>query len=371
MTNNSGGPWGSNNGGEEPNDPKKNPWGGSGQKPPRKDENDIDRIIRDGQAQLRRIVGGGGGNRGGNTEERSPTPFFLIAGLLAGVFWLYQSVYQVQATDQALVMQFGKHTKTWEQGLHFAPWPIYSVEMENVTEQRTVEIGKDIEKTGQDSSLMLTADENIIDIEFEVVWRIKDLPAYQFNLVGPEDTIRAVAQSSIREVVAKSPLIPLLSTKRDDTMIEVKKLIQSNLDAYNSGIDIVRVNLTKSDAPQEVIKDFEDVQAAEQERDTLRSQAQATANIALAEARGQEAQLMENAEAYRAQVVNDAQGEASRFTSVLTEYQKAPEVTRRRIYLDTMQEVYGQMNKVIIDGKTAEGVVPYLPLNELNKGAVQ
>ena len=369
MANNSGGPWG---GGDDQK--PSNPWGNGGGEPPRKDENDIDRIIRDGQAKLRSIVGGkGNGGNGGGDREQGPGGLPIMALLLVGAlaFWAYKSVHFVQATDNAVVMRFGKHVNTWGSGPHFAPWPVYNVESVNVTEQRTEQIGRDIGENGQKSSLMLTADENIIDIEFEVVWRIKELPDFQFNLAGQSDTINAVAQSSIREVVARSPLIPLLSTERDATMIEVKSLIQTNLDAYNSGIEIVRVNLTKSDAPAEVIKDFEDVQAAEQERDTLRSEAQARANVALAEARGQEAQLMENAEAYRSQIVNDAEGEASRFTSVLEEYQKAPEVTRRRIYLETMQDVYGQMNKIIIDGKAGDGVVPYLPLNELNKGASQ
>lgn len=372
MANNSGGPWGGDDGDQGNGEPK-TPWGKEAPQKPTSNENDIDRMIRDGQAQLKRIIGGGngGGKKRGGSGDQPPSARPMFALLLLGglAFWAFKSVHIIQATDNAVVMRFGKHVNTWGDGLHFAPWPIYNVESVNVTEQQTEQIGRDVGQDGQDSSLMLTSDENIIDIEFEVVWRIKDLPDYQFNLAGQRDTIHAVAQSSIREVVARSPLIPLLSTKRDDTIIEVKELIQANLDAYSSGIDIVRVNLTKSDAPQEVIKDFEDVQAAEQERDTLRSQAQAQSNVALAQARGQEAQLKENAEAYRAQIVNDAQGEASRFTSVLEEYKKAPEVTRRRIYLETLQDVYGQMDKIIIDGQAGEGVVPYLPLNELNKGA--
>ena len=374
MANNSGGPWGGDDGGENGNNEPKTPWGKEAPQKPSSNENDIDRMIRDGQAQLKRIIGGGnGGGKKGGSGDQPPSARPMFALLLLGglAFWGWNSVHFIQETDNAVVMRFGKHVDTWGSGPHFAPWPVYNVESVNVTEQQTEQIGRDVGQNGQDSSLMLTSDENIIDIEFEVVWRIKDLPDYQFNLAGQRDTIHAVAQSSIREVVARSPLIPLLSTKRDDTIVEVKELIQTNLDAYSSGIDIVRVNLTKSDAPKEVIKDFEDVQAAEQERDTLRSQAQARANVALAEARGQEAQLMENAEAYRAQIVNDAQGEASRFTSVLEEYKKAPDVTRRRIYLETLQDVYGQMDKIIIDGQAGEGVVPYLPLNELNKGASQ
>ncbi len=375
MANNSGGPWGGDDGGDKGNNEPKTPWGKEAPQKPSSNENDIDRMIRDGQAQLKRIIGGGngGGRKSGGSGDQPPSARPIFALLLLGglAFWAYKSVHFIQATHNAVVMRFGKHVDTWGSGPHFAPWPIYNVEAVNVTEQQTEQIGRDLDENGQDSSLMLTSDENIIDIEFEVVWRIKNLPDYQFNLAGQRDTIHAVAQSSIREVVARSPLIPLLSTKRDETMIEVKSLIQSNLDAYDSGIEIVRVNLTKSDAPKEVIKDFEDVQAAEQERDTKQSDAQKTANRVLADARGEEAQLMENAEAYRSEKINDAEGEASRFTAVLEEYKRAPEVTRRRIYLETMQDVYGQMNKIIIDGQAGEGVVPYLPLNELNKGASQ
>lgn len=356
--------------------PSNNPWGpqkggrGNGSGDHKGADNEFDRMIRDGQAQIRRIIGGGGGGGHRNSGAGAAPPirsilFILFIILIA--IWIYLSLYFVQATDRALVLRFGEHVDSWGEGPHFAPWPIYTVETANVTEQQTERIGEGTGANGQDWSLMLTSDENIIDIEFEVVWRIKDLAAFQFNLEGQRQTIHAVAQSSIREVVARSPLIPLLSTERDNIVIEVKKLIQDNLDAYNSGIEIVRVNLTKSDAPTEVIKDFEDVQAAEQERDTQRSQAQAKANVALANARGEEAQLREDAEAYRAQVINDAQGQASRFLSVLGEFEKAPDVTRRRLYLETMQEVYGQMDKVLIGEGAGEGVVPYLPLNELNR----
>ncbi len=369
MSDKNDGPWG---GGNKPNG-KENPWGkkpsqGDGSK---NNPNDIDRIIREGQDRFRRVVGGGGGNgnRGGQSQMGRGQNRFIFLLLILGLagFWIYQSFHVVQATDRALVMRFGKHVNTWDDGLHFAPWPIYNVEKVNVTEQQTEQIGRGNGPNGQDWSLMLTSDENIIDLEFEVVWRIKDLAAFQLNIQGPRETIHAVAQSSIREVVARSPLIPLLNTKREETMDEVKNLIQDNLDAYDSGIEIVRANLTRSEPPQEVIADFEDVQAAEQERDTLRSRAQAQANVKLANARGEEAQLLEDAEAYKARVINDAEGEASRFTSVLDEYKKSPDVIRRRLYLDTMQQVYGNVDKVIVDESSSQGVVPYLPLNELGK----
>ena len=219
---------------------------------------------------------------------------------------------------------------------------------------------------------MLTGDENIIDIDFQVVWNIADPEKFLFNLAAPDDTIRAVSESAMREVVARSELKPILNRDRGAISAEVAALIQLTLDSYESGVNIVRVNFDRADPPEEVIDSFRDVQAAEQERDTSEKQADAYANQRLAAARGEAAQMLQEAEAYRAQVVNEAEGEASRFKAVYEEYSKAEEVTRKRLYLETMERVLGSVEKIIIDEQGGgQGVVPYLPLNELRKGANQ
>ncbi|MEL6794343.1 MAG: FtsH protease activity modulator HflK, partial [Pseudomonadota bacterium] len=198
---------------------------------------------------------------------------------------------------------------------------------------------------------------------------------FLFNLAAPEDTIRAVSESAMREVIGKSELKPILNRDRALVSQEVSELIQLTLDSYVAGVNIVRVNFDKADPPQEVIDAFRDVQAAEQERDTFEKQADAFANQQLAAARGQSAQLLQQAEAYRAQVVNEAEGEASRFVAVYEEYAKAEDVTRKRLYLETLERVLGTVDKIIIDDQVGgggqgggSGVVPYLPLNELRRG---
>jgi len=220
---------------------------------------------------------------------------------------------------------------------------------------------------------MLTGDENIVDIDFQVVWNIESPTKYLFNLAGPEETIAAVAESAMREIIARSELAPILNRDRGAISAELQRLIQDTLDSYDSGINIVRINLDKADPPSEVIDAFREVQAAEQTRDTLEKQADAYANKAVAGARGEAAQLLQEAEGYRAQVVNEAEGEASRFSAVYAEYAKAPDVTRKRLYLETMEKVLGSVDKVIIDenAQGGNGVVPYLPLNELNKGGAK
>jgi modulator of FtsH protease HflK len=218
---------------------------------------------------------------------------------------------------------------------------------------------------------MLTRDQNVVDVGFQVVWNIADPEQYLFNLADPEDTMRAVSESAMRDIVARSELSPILNRDRTAIQAEVETAVQATLDSYNAGINVVRVNLQRAQAPAEVLDAFREVQAAQQQRDTLESEADAYANRVTAGARGAAAQLLEEAEAYRAQVVNAAQGEAARFISVYDEYVKAPEVTRRRLYLETMERVLGGMNKVILDGvsggEAGQGVVPFLPLNELGR----
>jgi len=215
---------------------------------------------------------------------------------------------------------------------------------------------------------MLTGDENIVDIDFQVVWNVNDPARFLFNLREPQATIRAVSESAMREIIAQSDLAPILNRDRAAISDSLELLIQNTLDSYDSGVNVVRVNFDKADPPEQVIDSFREVQAAEQQRDRLEKEADAYANRILAQARGEAAQVREQAEAYRAQVVNEATGEASRFGAVLTEYKKAPDVTRKRLYLETMERVLGDVEKVIIDESAGgSGVVPYLPLNQLRQ----
>lgn len=282
--------------------------------------------------------------------------------------WAFSSFYTVRPEEQSVELFLGEFSSIGNPGLNFAPWPLVTYDILAVTREQTEDIGSGGGRSNSDG-LMLTTDENIIDIDFQVVWNINDPAKYLFNLAEPESTIRSVSESAMREVIAQSPLAPILNRDRQVIADEAQTLIQTTLDSYDSGVNIVRLNLDKADPPGDVIDSFLDVQAAEQERDRLERQADAYANQALAGARGEAAQLLEQAEAYRAQQVNEASGEAARFTSVLTEYAKAPEVTRKRLYLETMEEVLGRVDKIILDDSAGggQGVVPYLPLNELRR----
>lgn len=374
--NNSGGPWGGgggNRGGDDDNnrgDDRRRPQGGNqGQMP------EIDEIVRKGQEQLRVLMGGKGGNgRSGGSGGGLPSGPGISRGFVglvllgAVILWLFASFYRVDTSEQSVELLFGEYVQTGNEGLNFAPWPFVTREIRGVTQENTEDIGVG-RGSRQDSGLMLTGDENIVDIDFQVVWNIRDLQQFLFNLAEPEDTIRAVSESAMREIIARSNLAPILNRDRDAISQELGELIQATLDSYDSGVNVVRVNFDKADPPEEVIDAFREVQAAEQTRDTLEKQADAYANRVVAEARGEAAQLLEQAEGYRAQQVNQAQGEASRFVAVYEEYAKASEVTRKRLYLETMERVLGGVEKIIIDESAGggQGVVPYLPLNELNK----
>ena len=309
---------------------------------------------------------GSGGNRGGSPIKMGKRPIFF--GLIAlAVLWVFTSFYRVDTSEQSVELLFGQYLETGEEGLNFAPWPIVTKEIVPVTKEITEEIG--VGRSGRsDQGLMLTRDENIVDIDFQVVWNINDAQKFLFNIAEAQETIRAVSESVMREIVARTNLTPILTTGKGKIEQELEELIQKTLDSYESGVNIVRVNLDKADPPGDVAKAFKDVQAAEQTRDTLEKQADAYSNRVVAEARGEAAQLLEQAEGYRAQVVNEAVGEASRFKAVYEEYAKAPEVTRKRLYLETLEKVFSDVDKIMIDqGTNGQGVLPYLPINELTK----
>ncbi|MEM1130699.1 MAG: FtsH protease activity modulator HflK, partial [Pseudomonadota bacterium] len=334
----------------------------------------LDDLLRTGRDLLRVVLGGTGGppGSGGGGGGRPGAGFDkwlpVVIPLLLVVVWVYQSLYRVDTREESVELFFGKYYATGTEGLNFAPWPVVTYEKYPVIIENTIDIGKG---SGIDQGLMLTGDENIVDIDFQVVWNVKRLDQFLFNIDRHRDTIRAVSESAMREVIARSDLATILTVNRESISQEVELLVQTTLDSYNSGINIVRLNFDKADPPQEVREAFLDVQAAEQDRDTAEKQAEAEANQKLAAARGEVARMLQEAEGYRAQVVNEAKGEAARFVAVYDEYALAPEVTRKRLYLETLERVMSDVDKIIIDENTSgggQGVVPYLPLNELRRG---
>ena len=378
MAGNSGGPWGgggSSGGGGNRGDDGDDDRNGGGRRPeggPNIPE--IDDLVKKGQEQLRVLMGGrggsgGGGSRGGGGGGPMFTRGTVGLGIIGAlVLWGMASFYTVKPEEQSVELFLGEFSNIGQPGLNFAPWPVVTAEVVPVTREQTEDIGTGLR--GSDAGLMLTGDENVVDIDFQVVWNINDPAQYLFNLRDPGPTIRAVSESAMREIIAQSNLAPILNRDRGVIADQLLDLIQFTLDSYDSGVNIIRVNFDKADPPEPVIDAFRDVQAAEQERDRLQNVADAYANRVLAEARGKAAQLLEEAEGYRARVVNEAEGEASRFGAVLAEYQKAPEVTRKRLYLETMEQVLGNLDKIILDdnvGGSGSGVVPYLPLNELRR----
>ena len=386
----SGGPWG---GGGGPGDDDRNGGRDSGRDSGRGDDRrggrrppeggpqipEIDEIMKKGQEQLRVLMGGRGrgnlnGGGGGGRDPNGPrvTKQGLMLGALAAVgLWAFMSFYTVRPEERSVELFLGEFSSVGNPGLNFAPWPVITAEIVSVTGERTTDIGA-VGDGAMGDGLMLTRDQNIVDIGFQVVWNVSDPAAFLFNLADPNDTIRAVSESAMRDIIARSELSPILNRDRGVIATDLQAAVQSTLDSYQAGISVIRVNLQRAAPPREVIDSFREVQAAQQERDRLEKEADAYANRVTAGARGDAARLLEEAEAYRAQVVNVAEGEASRFLSVYEEYIKAPEVTRRRMYLETMEKVLGGMNKVILDGVASgegggQGVVPFLPLNELNR----
>lgn len=381
MAGNAGGPWGGGGGNKGGDDDR--PKNGGGRRPGEEGGTqipEIDDLMRKGQEQLRVLMGGRGGNRngaGGGGDDGPRGPIFTRSTIGLGVLvavglWAFTSFYTVRPEEQSVELFLGEFYKIGNPGLNFAPWPLVTAEVVNVTSERTENIGEN--RGSQDLGLMLTTDANIVDIDFQVVWNINDPSKVLFNIRDPQLTVQAVSESVMREIIAASTLSPILNRDRGLIADTALQNIQATMDEYESGITIVRVNLDKADPPREVIDSFREVQAAEQERDRLQRQADAYANRVLAEARGEAAQILEQAEGYRARVVNEALGEASRFSAVLEEYQKAEDVTRRRLYIETMERVLSQVDKTILDsalvgGEGQQGVVPYLPLNELRRPA--
>ncbi len=359
-------PWNNQTGGR-PGNGGRGPWGGrpSGGQPP-----DLEELFKRSQEKLRGMLPGGFG-RGGA----------LIAVLIVAVVWLFSGIYVVQPDQQGVVLRFGAVVAQTGNGLHYhLPWPIETVETPSVTRENQISIGfvpaADTNQLRQvpEESLMLTGDENIVDISFTVFWVIKDASDYLFNVENPgnpnaaikEATIKAVSEAAMREIVGRNQIDTVLTENREGIQADVRDLAQTVLDSYGAGVTITRVQMQRADPPSQVIDSYRDVQAARTDQERMRNEAEAYANRVIPEARGGAARIIQQAEAYREQVVAEAEGEAQRFTSILTEYENAPAVTRQRIYLETMQQIFANMNKVILD--TQDGVAPYFPLPAITQG---
>ena len=341
------------------------PWGqGPGSQPP-----DLEEMLKRSQDRMKQVMHGGG----------VPGPLaFLAAVVAAAVIGWYAFFFRVDPDELGVVMRFGEYVRQEPPGLHFRlPYPIEEVVKPKVTRQNIIEVGM---RSGTDrgfggvviqdvpeESLMLTGDENTVDIDFVVYWRIRDAAEYLFNIQNPDNTVKEVAESAMREIVGKSRIQPILTEARQKTESDVLALIQQTLDSYKAGIQIDQVTLQKVDPPGEVIDAFRDVQAARADQERLQNEAFAYANKVVPEARGEAERILQGAEGFKQQTVAEAQGQTARFLSVYDQYTKAPDVTRKRIFLETMERVFGGTDKVIIDSSSGQGVVPYLPLDQLQR----
>ena len=353
------------------------PWGtppgggngsGRGPVPP-----NIDEIIRNIQEKIKRFLPSG--STGGN----KPLLFGLI---IIAIIWALSGLYRVLPDEQGIVLRFGKFVSTTQPGLNYhLPYPIETVLTPKVTKVNRIDIGfRSGSDTGFSSagvadvpeeSLMLTGDENIVNIDFSVFWVIKDAGKFLFKIQDPAATVKAAAETAMREVIAKSKLQSILTEGRSIIEIETQEIAQSLLDEYESGIEITQVQTQKADPPDQVIDAFRDVQAARADMERAKNEAQAYQNDVIPRARGEAAKILQQAEAYKKQVVAKAEGEASRFLAIYKEYDNAKRVTKERMYLETMEKVLADIDKVIIDSNATAGVVPYLPLPELKKKAAQ
>jgi membrane protease subunit HflK len=357
-SNQGGGPWGSG---------PKGPWGSgpqsSGPSPP-----DLEELLRRSQDKLRTVLPGGLGGKG-----------LILVALAVLVIWAVSGFFKVEADERGVVLRFGKYAWDANPGLNYhLPYPIETVLTPKVTRVNRLDVGMrfvDDSRRGTtmrdvpEESLMLTGDENIVDVDFSVFWLVKSdgVSQYLFNINDPEGTVKAVAESAMREVVGRSQIEPILTGARQTIEGAVHDLMQRTLDGYGAGVQISQVQLQKVDPPAQVIDAFRDVQAARADAERAQNEAQTYANRVVPEARGRAAQITQAAEAYREQTVAEATGQAARFLKVYEEYKKAPDVTRQRLYLETMERLFGGTDKIIVDPGSAggTGVIPFLPLNEL------
>ena len=379
--NNSGGPWGGGGGGSGGGG---GPWGGGGggsggggnrgggpfnsRRPP-----DMEAVLRKGQERLKNLIPGGFGSFKG----------LLLVVLAALLIWLLTGFFRVQPNQQAVQLIFGKpYGKPVEPGLHYnLPGPIGAVTVVNVQDQRRTVIGSRTGSTERSTfnrgarptsseNLMLTGDENIVDIEFAVLWQIKDVFKYAFAVRNGEDNVRSAAEAAMREVIGKSNLQYAQTEGRSRIEQDTKDLLQRMLDEYGLGVRISQVQLLRVDPPEEVIAAFRDVQAARADKEKSINEANTYRNQVLPRAKGEAESIIQRGEAYKAETVARASGDAQRFDQVYEQWEKAKDITTERLYLDTMEEVLRNVNKVLVDKNTSGtgGVLPYLPLPELKSG---
>jgi modulator of FtsH protease HflK len=358
--------------GQKPGDNGKSPWGNGpdNNEPP---EVDVDEIVRNLQRRLGGIFGGGGGGKGrGRGGKGGGLSLGVIIIALLGV-WFFtpgSGWYIVKAEEQGVILRFGAYNRTELPGFHWKlPVPfeqalkprVASVHQENIGFRKSR--GRSAISDIPHESLMLTGDENIVDIDFSVIWQIKNARDFLFNLDDPVGAVKAVAESAMREVVGKNDLQPIISNGRQIVETTARDLIQTALDEYGAGVVITQVQLQKADPPSRVLEAFRDVVNAGQDAETSVNQATTYANDVVPKARGDAAKLEQEAIGYRDSVIAEANGEAKRFTLIYNEYKKAPQVTRQRMYLETMERVLRGTDKIILDKNAGNQVVPYLPIN--------
>ncbi len=360
--NKQGGPWGGGGGGQ-------GPWGGGGGgggrgpggpniQPP-----DVEEMLRNAQNKVKNIIPGGGGGAKG----------LALIGIAAVAIWLASGFYRVQPEQQGVELLFGQYVKQTQPGLNYwLPTPIGTVFTPDVARVNTTQIGYrgDTANTARDvpsESLMITGDQNVVDIDFDIQWQIKSAADFLFNIRDPEDTIKIAAESALREIVGQNSLEAALTTGRQRIEGETQELLQKILDDYGAGVVVTQTKLQVADPPGEVIDAFNDVQRARQDQERSVNEANAYKNDILPRAKGEAEKIVAAAKAYRERVIKEAEGEAARFLSVFETYKVAKDVTTQRLFLERMQEVLARSNKIIIDSDAegGSGVVPYLPLNEL------
>jgi membrane protease subunit HflK len=346
------GPWGS-----PPEDgegrPPKRPQGGNdggGPRGPRRDGPDLGAGFERLSRRLRGVFSpGGGGVR--------PGALAAIAGAAFGL-WALSGVYVVQPNEEAVVTTFGAYSRSEPPGLRYhLPFPIERAEKVPVTSLNRVDVGGTPVNDVPQESLMLTGDENIVDLDFSVTWRVADAGRYLFATRNPEEAVKAVAESAMREVVGRTPLQPILTTGRGQLQLATAELMQRTLDSWGAGISVVEVQIRSANPPAEVVAAFRDVQSAEQDRASAVNEANTYRNRVVNEAKGDAARIVQGATGYREQAVREAVGEAARFNQLYAEYRRAPAVTRERLYIETMQRVLEKSNKVVIDGKGASAPI--------------
>ena len=353
-----GSPWGSPPGGSGNGSNRRGPT------PP-----NIDEIIKNLQDKINKFLPGGVSGGG------KPIIFGLT---ILVIVWALSGLYRVLPDEQGVVLRFGKFVNTTQPGLNYhIPFPVESVLTPKVTKVNRIDIGFRSERDSgftssgvadvPEESLMLTGDENIVNIDFSVFWVIKDAGNFLFKIQDPEGTVKAAAETAMREVIARNNIQPILTEGRSQIEIDASEIIQNILDEYQSGIQITQVQTQKADPPDQVIDSFRDVQAARADMERSKNEAEAYANDVIPRARGEAEKILQAAEAYKKEVVAKAEGEASRFTAIFNEYKNAKQVTQERMYLETMEKVLADIDKVIIEKNAGSGVVPYLPLPELKK----